>query len=38
VLALFLAWQGVPQTLQAAVTATGVEVGEQIIARGPAAT
>ena len=37
VLALFLAWQGVPQTLQGAVTATGVEGGEQIIARGPAA-
>lgn len=36
-LALFLAWQGVPQTLQGAVTATGVEGGEQIIARGPAA-
>ncbi len=37
VLALFLAWQGVPQTLQGAVTATTVEGGEQIIARGPAA-
>ncbi|NUB44972.1 potassium-transporting ATPase subunit KdpA [Fertoebacter nigrum] len=37
VLALFLAWQGVPQTLQGAVTATGVEGGEQVIARGPAA-
>ncbi|HBD91313.1 MAG TPA: potassium-transporting ATPase subunit KdpA [Gemmobacter sp.] len=37
VLALFLAWQGVPQTLQGAVTAAGVEGGEQIIARGPAA-
>ena len=37
VLALFLAWQGVPQTLQGAVTATGVEGDEQIIARGPAA-
>jgi K+-transporting ATPase ATPase A chain len=37
VLALFLAWQGVPQTLQGAVTATGIEGGEQIIARGPAA-
>lgn len=36
-LALFLAWQGVPQTLQGAVTATGVEGAEQIIARGPAA-
>jgi K+-transporting ATPase ATPase A chain len=37
VLALFLAWQGVPQTLQGAVVATGVEGGEQVIARGPAA-
>jgi K+-transporting ATPase ATPase A chain len=37
VLALFLAWQGVPQTLQGAMVATGVEGGEQVIARGPAA-
>ena len=37
VLALFLAWQGVPQTLQGAVTATTIEGTEQIIARGPAA-
>ena len=37
VLALFLAAQGVPQTLLGAVTATGVEGQEQIIARGPAA-
>ena len=37
ILALFLACQGVPQTLQGAVTATGVEGQEQIIARGPAA-
>lgn len=36
-LALFLAWQGVPQTLQGAVTAATVEGSEQIIARGPAA-
>jgi K+-transporting ATPase ATPase A chain len=36
-LALFLAGQGVPQTLQGAVTATTVEGSEQIIARGPAA-
>ncbi|WP_137112661.1 potassium-transporting ATPase subunit KdpA [Rhodobacter sp. SY28-1] len=36
-LALFLAAQGVPQTLQGAVTATGVEGQEQIIARGPSA-
>lgn len=37
VLALFLAWQGVPQTLLGAVRATGLEGGAQIIARGPAA-
>jgi K+-transporting ATPase ATPase A chain len=37
VLAMFLAAQGVPQTLLGAVTATGIEGGEQIIARGPAA-
>jgi K+-transporting ATPase ATPase A chain len=37
VLALFLAAQGVPQTLQGAVVATGMEGQEQIIARGPAA-
>jgi K+-transporting ATPase ATPase A chain len=37
VLALFLAWQGVPQTLQGAVVATGVEGQQQTIARGPAA-
>ena len=36
-LALFLAAQGVPQTLQGAVVATGVEGQEQVIARGPAA-
>jgi K+-transporting ATPase ATPase A chain len=36
-LALFLAAQGVPQTLLGAVTTTGVEGNEQIIARGPAA-
>ena len=36
-LALFLAWQGVPQTLQGAVVATGIEGQEQVIARGPAA-
>jgi K+-transporting ATPase ATPase A chain len=36
-LALFLAWQGVPQTLHGAVVATGVEGQEQVIARGPAA-
>jgi K+-transporting ATPase ATPase A chain len=37
VLALFLASQGVPQTLQGAVVATGLEGQEQVIARGPAA-
>ncbi len=37
VLALLLAWQGVPQTLLGAVTAIGVEGQEQVIARGPAA-
>ncbi len=37
VLALFLAAQGVPQTLQGAVVATGIEGQEQVIARGPAA-
>lgn len=37
VLALFLAAQGIPQTLQGAVTATGIEGQGQIIARGPAA-
>jgi K+-transporting ATPase ATPase A chain len=37
VLALFFSGQGVPQTLQGAVVATGVEGGEQVIARGPAA-
>ena len=36
-LALFLATQGVPQTLQGAVTVTGLEGQEQVIARGPAA-
>ncbi len=37
ILALFLAAQGVPQTLLGAVHATGVEGGTQVIARGPAA-
>ena len=37
ILALFLAWQGVPQTLQGAVTVSTVEGAEQVIARGPAA-
>lgn len=37
VLALFLAQQGVPQTLLGAVHTTGVEGAQQIIPRGPAA-
>ena len=37
VLALFLAAQGVPQTLMGAVTATGVEGAQQVIPRGPVA-
>ena len=37
VLALFLAWQGVPQTLQGAAHVTTLEGAEQVIARGPAA-
>lgn len=37
VLGLFLAAQGVPQTLLGAVPATGIEGGDQIIPRGPAA-
>jgi len=37
ILALFLAWQGVAQTLQGAVFVTTVEGAEQVIARGPAA-
>ena len=37
VLAVFLAAEGVPQTLQGAVTTTGLEGSEQVIARGPAA-
>ncbi|OYU39355.1 MAG: potassium-transporting ATPase subunit KdpA [Pseudorhodobacter sp. PARRP1] len=36
-LALFLAQQGVPQTLMGAVHSTGVEGAQQIIPRGPAA-
>jgi potassium-transporting ATPase potassium-binding subunit len=36
-LAGFLAWQGVPQTLQGAVAVTTVEGSDQIIARGPVA-
>ena len=36
-LGLFLATQGVPQTLLGAVTVTGIEGQEQVIARGPAA-
>lgn len=37
ILALFLAAQGVPQTLLGAVHATGLEGAGQVIARGPAA-
>ncbi len=37
ILALFLAVQGIPQTLLGAVHATGLEGTEQVIARGPAA-
>jgi hypothetical protein len=37
VLTLFVAWQGVPQTLQGAVVAAGVEGQEQVVARGPVA-
>jgi len=36
-LGLFLATQGVPQTLLGAYTVTGIEGQEQVIARGPAA-
>lgn len=36
-LALFLASQGVPQTLHGAITASTLEGAEQVIARGPAA-
>ncbi|MDQ1846920.1 potassium-transporting ATPase subunit KdpA [Gemmobacter fulvus] len=36
-LALFLAAQGVPQTLHGAITASTLEGAEQVIARGPAA-
>src|SRR5690606_125070 len=36
-LGLFLATQGVPQTLLGAVTVTGIEGQEQVIARGPVA-
>jgi potassium-transporting ATPase potassium-binding subunit len=36
-LAVFLSWQGVPQTLQGAAHVTTLEGPEQVIARGPAA-
>jgi potassium-transporting ATPase potassium-binding subunit len=36
--ALFLVWQGVPQTLGASVTATTLEGTHQVIARGPVAS
>jgi K+-transporting ATPase ATPase A chain len=35
---LFLVWQGVPQTLGAAVEASTLEGGKQLIARGPVAS
>lgn len=34
----FLVWQGVPQTLDPSVTATTLESGQQILARGPVAS
>ena len=38
VLALFLVWQGIPQNLDAYVTATTLEGGQQTIAQGPVAS
>jgi K+-transporting ATPase ATPase A chain len=38
VVALFLVWQGVPQTLASYVTAAPLQGGEQLIARGPVAS
>jgi K+-transporting ATPase ATPase A chain len=38
VVALFLAWQGVPQTLLGHADATTIEGAQQVIARGPAAS
>jgi len=38
VFALFLVWQGMPQNLDAYVTATTVEGAEQVIAQGPVAS
>ena len=38
VAALFLVWQGVPQTLGGFVDATGLEGAKQVIARGPVAS
>lgn len=38
ILALFFVWQGMPQTLDAAVTATTLEGATQTIARGPVAS
>jgi K+-transporting ATPase ATPase A chain len=35
---LFLIWQGVPQTLDGSVSATTLEGGKQLIARGPVAS
>ncbi|MGE0741885.1 MAG: potassium-transporting ATPase subunit KdpA [Hyphomonadaceae bacterium] len=38
VFALFLVWQGIPQTLAASATATTLEGGEQTLALGPVAS
>jgi K+-transporting ATPase ATPase A chain len=38
VLALFLVWQGMPQNLDAYVTATTLDGGQQVIAQGPVAS
>ncbi len=38
VIALFLVWQGMPQNLDAYVTATTLDGGQQVIAQGPVAS
>jgi K+-transporting ATPase ATPase A chain len=38
VIALFLVWQGMPQNMDAYVTATTLEGGQQVIAQGPVAS
>ncbi|MGE3967508.1 MAG: potassium-transporting ATPase subunit KdpA [Dongiaceae bacterium] len=38
IVALFLVWQGIPQNLEAAVTATTLEGAQQTIAQGPVAS